>query len=355
MNEPLLTVVIPVYNAEAYVRRAAASVLNQPCADRIELILVDDGSTDGSGALCDQIAAESSSAAAVRVIHQKNGGVSSARNLGIQESRGAYLAFLDADDWWIDSFFDAEAVDLLGERFDVIQLSYLSVSPDLRWYLKYPVQDQEYRNLTPECDRPAPVTHWSCLYRKDLLLRHRIAYPPCRINEDVPFVQLAFALAESVKLQDRTMLCYWSNLKSCLHSSSAKDSLEESLRSLELEEDAFRARGLSLSNERVALSVFYTRLPRLCCETSYRNLMQYLEAPKFDLIRREDLEPWSDLKKSSRLFRSHPFLFWLKARLCEGLPLRIRRFLLAVPAFRRCVYWIQFRLIHNWKPYPGVE
>ena len=87
MNEPLLTVVIPVYNAEAYVRRAAASVLNQPCADRLELILVDDGSTDGSGALCDQIAAESSSAAAVRVIHQKNGGVSSARNLGIQESR----------------------------------------------------------------------------------------------------------------------------------------------------------------------------------------------------------------------------------------------------------------------------
>ena len=149
MNEPLLTVVIPVYNAEAYVRRAAASVLNQPCADRLELILVDDGSTDGSGALCEQIAAESSSAAAVRVIHQKNGGVSSARNLGIQESRGAYLAFLDADDWWIDSFFDAEAVDLLGERFDVIQLSYLSVSPDLRWYLKYPVQDQEYRNLTP--------------------------------------------------------------------------------------------------------------------------------------------------------------------------------------------------------------
>lgn len=113
MNNPLVSVVIPVYNVEKYVQRAAESVLKQPCADRIELLLVDDGSTDGSGAICDQIAAAGHSPAAVRVFHQKNCGVSAARNLGIREARGENLGLLDADDWWIPSFFDAELVRTL--------------------------------------------------------------------------------------------------------------------------------------------------------------------------------------------------------------------------------------------------
>ena len=352
MSEPLVTIVIPVYNGEAYIRRAAESIVKQPCADRLELILVDDGSTDNCGALCDQLAAESASAAAVRVFQQKNGGVSSARNLGIQEARGIYIGFLDADDWWVDAFFDADLETLLGEQFDVYQFSYLSVSPDCRWYQENRVQNSELRDLRPEDSRPLPVTHWSCLYRRELLLTHQIRYLPCRINEDVPFVHLACALARSVKTCDRTMLCYWSNLKSSLHTSSAKLSLEESLRSLELEEAAFRERGLSLSNDRVALSVFCVRLPRLCCQTSYRDLMEYLRSPKFDLIRREGLEPWQDLQKSYRRFQKHPFLFWLRSRLCQGLPLRLRSLLLAVPPLRQLVYFVQFRLLHRWKPFP---
>ena len=347
---PLLSIVIPVYNVGRYVRRAAESVLKQPCADRIELLLVDDGSTDGSGAVCDQIAAAGKSPATIRVFHQENGGVSSARNLGIREARGEYLGFLDADDWWLPSFFDTELVQMLEEGFEVYQFSYLNVSPDCRWYKENRVKPCELRELSPGDDRPSSVTHWSCLYRRELLQRHRIEYLPCRVNEDVPFVHLALSLARSIKACDRLMLCYWSNPKSCLHTTSARTSLEESLRSLELEEAAYRERGVSISNDRVAVSILYTRLPRLCFVSSYRSLMQYLKAPCYDLLRQDEVKPWRNLQKQAYLFQKHPFLYWLKARLCEGIPLKFRSLFLAVPPFRRLTYFVQFRMIHKWKP-----
>ena len=355
MNDLLLSVVIPVYNGEQYLRRAAESVLKQSCAIHMELLLVDDGSTDCSGMLCDQIAAGCSSAETVRVFHTENGGVSSARNLGIQEAKGEYIGFLDADDWWIDAFFDEDLVKLLEERFDVYQFSYLSVSPDRKWYKENRVENREWRELQPKDSRPAPVTHWSCLYRRELLLGHQIRYLPCKINEDVPFVHLACSMAKSVKTVDRTMLCYWSNPKSCLHSSSAQLSLKESLRSLELEESEYSNHGRSISNQRVAISVLYTKLPRLCCQMSYRKMQTFLKDPMFDLLRQDEIKPWASLQKRATLYHRHPFLFWLKARFCQGIPLRISGLFLAVPFFRSLVYFIQFRLIHRWLPMGGKD
>lgn len=92
---PEISVIVPVYLAEAFLEKCAASVLSQSFTD-LELLLVEDGSPDGSGRLCDEIAAKDPR---VRVFHKENGGVSSARNLGIREAKGRYLAFADADDW----------------------------------------------------------------------------------------------------------------------------------------------------------------------------------------------------------------------------------------------------------------
>ena len=92
---PTISVIVPVYNAEKYLHRCIDSVLAQTYTD-FELLLIDDGSKDQSGEICDEYAQKD---ARVRVFHQENGGVSSARNLGLDNAKGEWVTFVDSDDW----------------------------------------------------------------------------------------------------------------------------------------------------------------------------------------------------------------------------------------------------------------
>lgn len=92
---PLVSIIVPVYNIMEYLPRCVESLRNQTY-ENIEILLVDDGSTDGTGALCDRLAAEDPG---IRVFHKENGGSSSARNLGIAQAKGDYLGFVDSDDY----------------------------------------------------------------------------------------------------------------------------------------------------------------------------------------------------------------------------------------------------------------
>lgn len=95
MEAPLISVVIPVYNIEEYLERCVNSVCTQTY-ENLEILLVDDGSTDGSGRLCDELSGKDER---IRVFHKQNGGSSSARNLGISQARGEYVGFVDSDDY----------------------------------------------------------------------------------------------------------------------------------------------------------------------------------------------------------------------------------------------------------------
>lgn len=118
---PTISVIIPVYNAEKYLRRCIDSVLSQTFTD-FELLLIDDGSKDKSGAICDEYAAKDSR---VRVFHKENGGVSSARNMGLDNACGNYIAFVDADDW-IDGNMYYEMFAAINEsKSDIVCCDYL--------------------------------------------------------------------------------------------------------------------------------------------------------------------------------------------------------------------------------------
>lgn len=95
MNSPAISIIIPVYNADKYLRRCIESVLSQSLTD-FELILVNDGSIDTSPQICDEYASKDTR---VQVIHKANGGVSSARNDGLDIAKGEYITFIDSDDW----------------------------------------------------------------------------------------------------------------------------------------------------------------------------------------------------------------------------------------------------------------
>lgn len=94
-QEKLLSVIVPVYNVEQYLARCIDSILQQSYRN-LELILVDDGANDSSGAICDQYAQKDPR---VNVIHKENGGLSSARNAGLDAAKGEYVGFVDSDDW----------------------------------------------------------------------------------------------------------------------------------------------------------------------------------------------------------------------------------------------------------------
>lgn len=115
MNKPFISVIVPVYKAAHSLHRCIESILTQTFTD-FELLLIDDGSPDESGRICDDYAHKD---CRVRVFHQKNSGVSAARNRGISEAQGEWLTFVDADDYLCEHFFDIKsdsAADLLLQR-----------------------------------------------------------------------------------------------------------------------------------------------------------------------------------------------------------------------------------------------
>lgn len=122
----LLSVVIPVYNAENFLRETVSSVVNQDFSD-FEIILVNDGSTDGSAQLCDVLARKKSN---IRVIHKNNGGVSSARNAGIEAAKGKYITFIDSDDKVAQHMFSDMLKECQTANADKVFCALDEISPD---------------------------------------------------------------------------------------------------------------------------------------------------------------------------------------------------------------------------------
>ena len=119
----MITVIVPVYNAATTLRRCVDSILRQSYRD-FELLLIDDGSTDSSPLLCDAYARQDSR---VRVFHKPNGGVSSARNVGLDHARGEWITFCDADDWVEKRFLESFEV-ACGEDLDMVVGNYRVVN-----------------------------------------------------------------------------------------------------------------------------------------------------------------------------------------------------------------------------------
>ncbi|MBP3818877.1 MAG: glycosyltransferase family 2 protein [Butyrivibrio sp.] len=116
MMGPLISVIIPVYNVEEYLKECIDSVINQTY-QRLEIILVDDGSSDASGKICDEYVKEDNR---IKVIHKENGGLSDARNMGLDVCCGEYISFVDSDDWISTKMFERLVQVIKKEKADVV-------------------------------------------------------------------------------------------------------------------------------------------------------------------------------------------------------------------------------------------
>lgn len=119
-EEELISIIIPVYNVQNYIETCLNSVINQTYKN-LEIILVDDGSPDNSGKICDEYAKKDNR---IKVIHKENGGVSESRNVGLELARGTYITFVDSDDWIEDDYIEVLLKTLLDKQADCVICGY---------------------------------------------------------------------------------------------------------------------------------------------------------------------------------------------------------------------------------------
>jgi glycosyltransferase involved in cell wall biosynthesis len=207
----LVSVIIPVYNAEKYLARAIDSVLGQTHSE-LELILVDDGSRDRSGAICDEYAARDPR---VRVIHKANAGVSAARNDGIEASRGEWIAFCDNDDFYSPGML-ARLLEMCTENdCDIAQCGFIrkGTAESLPTPPPEPVRVLTGHDVLERFYTTASICIWDKLYRRRVW--DDVRFPVgSYADEDVWVVHHLFGTARRVALTREVLYYYYDNPES---------------------------------------------------------------------------------------------------------------------------------------------
>lgn len=225
--KPKVSIVVPIYNIEAYLGRCLDSLLQQTLKE-IEVIAVNDGSTDRSGAILDQYAAQDKRIVA---IHQANGGVSSARNAALRRVSGDYIGFVDPDDWVDTDMYEALYGTAVSEKADIVMCTYVREFgthakekkfdlPEKLSYCDEEVQTKMLRRLIgplqEEVANPEYLdawgTVWSKLYRADLILEHQLEFMDLQVvgtNEDSLFNVHAFYHTRKFVMLNKPYYHYW--------------------------------------------------------------------------------------------------------------------------------------------------
>lgn len=176
-----ISVIVPVYNAAAYIKRCIESILNQTYQN-IELILVDDGSTDGSSIICDEYRKKEN----IKIVHKKNGGVSSARNAGLMIASGDYIGFVDSDDYIEKNMFQ-----LMHDNIKDADLSMCGYYQNKKKFIG--ISNKQI------VDRTTAVTYvigdggfkgflWNKLFKKSVIDKYKIRFfPDIHMCEDLVF------------------------------------------------------------------------------------------------------------------------------------------------------------------------
>ena len=222
----LISVIVPVYNTEPYLPRCIDSILGQSFTD-FELLLVDDGSTDGSGAICDAYAAKDSR---VRVFHKENGGVSSARNLGLDNAKGEWVTFIDSDDFIEDDYFSVS----LEENVDLCVQNWKFANGLVRdWFESQVVfQEECVRFLKDNIHTDMFRTVCCFFFLRKILVDNNIKFDTrFRLGEDTLFVMDYYRCVNSIRVMANSCYIYnrqddW-NDKYCLSFVEAQDYLNE--------------------------------------------------------------------------------------------------------------------------------
>ena len=207
MPHPLISIIIPVYNVASYLRESLDSAIKQSYKN-LEIIIIDDGSTDGSGAICDEYKNDPR----ITVIHQTHHGVSNSRNVGLDVATGEYIAFLDADDAYHPDFIKCmlkaiEDVDVSVSRFERYKLSSdIGRSKGKLAPIAKAGSYDRIEALRLHLNGLISTAVWDKLYRKELW--KNVRFPDGHVWEDIDVVYRIFDLCNCVRVVDRVLYFY---------------------------------------------------------------------------------------------------------------------------------------------------
>lgn len=196
-SSPKISVIVPVYNVEKYLNKCIESILNQEFVD-FELLLINDGSKDNSGKICDQYALHDSR---IQVFHTSNKGVSFARNLGLKSAKGKYINFIDADDWIENNTFLTISEFIQTNDIDIIQFGYKKI---------YPTFDEDYNqkyslffdSLTKYADSNCfQYTVSTYFIKRNIIQDNRIQFSEgIKYAEDQEFIIKCLSFSNSIQI-----------------------------------------------------------------------------------------------------------------------------------------------------------
>ena len=281
-SNPLITVIIPVYNAEKYLRRGLDSLLAQTCGNW-EAVCIDDGSTDGSAAVLEEYARRDSR---FRMLRQENSGVSVARNRGIREARGEWVTFLDADDWFSPELVERLLAETGREEVDII---LFEAAVEYAEGTKRNIGQEEALLLKEEGEivmepGKVDVSVGSCcgkVYRRSFLTQRGIEFPIGMRQEDEVFYRCAMAVARHVFALQYKGYHYFQNAASYMNTAfNAEESYLLYLRGTEIMLGFYRENRLSREWEATLFHFLFTQLFRWRHTLSWKQLQALRERSK---------------------------------------------------------------------------
>lgn len=221
-QSPKISIIVPVYKVEQYLPKCIDSILSQTYEDW-ELLLIDDGSPDNSGNICDEYAKMDER---IRVFHKENAGVSCARNLGLDNAKGEFVMFVDSDDWISTDCLQVCVDEIEVDNLDALQFGFFSVtdsSENSRVKTStIPLSGEEYIQ-----NNSFNVCVWGGLYKRDIIEENKIRFPiDLKLAEDQIFVLSFIKKAVRIKYLDRAMYYYLQRSVSAVHTPKSEDMLK---------------------------------------------------------------------------------------------------------------------------------
>ena len=233
------SIIVPVYKTEKYLKQCVDSVLNQSFTD-FELILIDDGSPDNCGKICDSYAVKDKR---VRTVHKLNSGVADTRNIGMREAKGEFLCFLDSDDYWIDNQVLLRIDKILNEKnVDVLQLNYCFYYQDSKNIEIRKVEgvnedetiDYEQRLYQLIEGNRFTASTWGTVVSKSFIEIHNLYFlNGVKNTEDVDWVVRIFSFHPRFSIVNEPVYVYRKNREGAVTSNVGLNNIEDHVSTVE--------------------------------------------------------------------------------------------------------------------------